>query len=275
MDRLDAYKLSKRGLVWALPLLFVAVMLSSCYTNQSIMLKTPEGYPFATYNDSLNNKDTYRIAVADIVSINVYTNDGRQRLGISIDPLVSGVGSAGGANVFQQNSLAYIVEPDSTLHIPILGRINVVGLTIRMAEDMFKERFSKYYNSPYVDVRVTNRRFMVFIGGNSARVITMTNEKTTLIEALALSGGIPPLSKANSIKLIRGNLSNPTVFQIDLSTLEGAKLGGSMVIQANDIIYVEPIRRNFDQALQQSLTYISATLGIVSVVTTIIFLTRQ
>lgn len=274
MDRLYAYKLSKRGIAWALPLLFVAVMLSSCYTNQSIMLKTPEGYPFATYNDSLNNKDTYRIAVADIVSLFVYTNDGRQRLGISIDPLVSGVNSTGAMNMQQQN-IAYIVEPDSTIHVPILGRLNVVGLTIRQAEDMLKERFSKYYNSPYLEVRVTNRRFMVFIGGNSARVITMTNEKTTLIEALALSGGIPPLTKAYNIKLIRGSLSNPTVYQIDMSTLEGAKLGGSMVIQANDIIYVEPIRRNFDQALQQSLSYISATIGIVSVVTTIIFLTRQ
>lgn len=273
MDRLDAYKLSKRGLVWALPLLFVAVMLSSCYTNQSIMLKTPEGYPFATYNDSLNNKESYHISVADIVSINVFTNDGRQRLGISIDPLVSGISTTGGG-VLQQSSQAYIVEPDSTINVPILGRLNVVGLTIRQTEDKFKSLFSKYYNSPYVEIKVTNRRFMVFIGGNTARVITMVNERTTLIEALALTGGIPPLSKANNIKLIRGNLSNPTVYQIDLSTLEGAKLGGSMVIQANDIIYVEPIRRNFDQALQQSLAYISTALGIVSIITTTSFLLK-
>jgi polysaccharide export outer membrane protein len=271
MDRLYAYK---RVVCWVLPILVMAVMLSSCYTNQSIMLKTPDGYPFATYNDSLNNKDVYRIAVADLVSINVYTNDGRQRLGISIDPLVSGVGSGGSNGMLQQTTMAYNVEPDSTLHIPILGRINVVGLTIRETEDLFKERFSKYYNSPYIDVRVTNRRFMVFIGGNVARVVNMVNEKTTLIEALAIAGGIPPLSKAHNIKLIRGNLANPTVYQIDLSTLEGAKLGGSMVIQANDIIYVEPVKRNFDQALQQSLGYITAVVGLISVTATIIFLLK-
>ncbi|UPT66274.1 MAG: polysaccharide biosynthesis/export family protein [Sphingobacteriales bacterium JAD_PAG50586_3] len=186
MDKLYAYK---KVAVWALPALVIVVMLSSCYTNQSIMLQTPEGYPFATYNDSLNNKDAYRIAVADLVSISVFTNDGRQRLGISIDPLVSGVGASGGGLLGGQQNLAYIVEPDSTLHIPILGRINVVGLTIRQTEDLFKDLFSKYYNFPYIDVRVTNRRFIVFIGGNMARVVSMVNEKTTLIEALAISGG--------------------------------------------------------------------------------------
>ena len=66
MDRLYAYK---RVAVWALPLLVMVVILSSCYTNKSIMLKTPDDYPFAVYNDSLNNKETYKIAVADFVNV--------------------------------------------------------------------------------------------------------------------------------------------------------------------------------------------------------------
>ena len=265
MDRLYAYK---RVAVWALPLLVMVVILSSCYTNKSIMLKTPSDYPFAVYNDSLNNKETYKIAVADFVTISVFTNDGRQRLGILIDPLVSG-NSNGAPTNMQQNQMSYIVEPDSTINVPILGRMNVVGLTIRQTEDMFKEKFSKYYNSPYVELKVTNKRFMVFIGGNTAKVITMANERTTLIEAIALAGGIPPLSKAYNIKLIRGSLANPIVYQIDLSTLDGAKLGGSMVIQANDIIYVEPVMRNVDQALQQTMVYVSGLVGILAIVLTI------
>ncbi len=269
MERLYAYK---RVAVWALSLLVVVVMLSSCYTNQSIMLKTPDDYPFAVYNDSLNNKETYKIAVADIITINVFTNEGRQRLGIVIDPLVSGVGS--GSNAIIQTQMAYLVEPDSSIHVPLIGRTKVVGYTIRQIEDTLTHKLSKYYNTPYIELRVTNRRFMVFIGGNTAKVITMANERTTLIEALALAGGIPPLSKAYNIKLIRGSLANPIVYQIDLSTLEGSKLGGSMVIQANDIIYVEPVKRNFDQALQQSVGYISALVGVFSVITTIIVLTR-
>jgi polysaccharide export outer membrane protein len=161
------------------------------------------------------------------------------------------------------------------MHVPLLGRLKVVGLTIRQAETMIKDMLSKYYNTPYIDLRVTNRRFMVFIGGNNAHVVNMLNDRTTLIEAIALSGGISPLSKAYNIKLIRGGLNNPTVYKIDLSTIEGARLGGSMIIQANDIIYVEPTTRNFDQALQQSFSYISTLLGLISFVTTIVILTSK
>ena len=40
------------------------------------------------------------------------------------------------------------------------------------------------------------------------------------------------------MKLIRGNLQNPDVYAVDLSTLDGMK-GANMVLQANDIIYIE------------------------------------
>lgn len=244
--------------------LFIVLALSSCYSNRSIMLKTPEDYPFATYNDSLNNKDTYKIAVADFISMSVYTNDGRQRLGIILD---ANMQSSNAAAITQGgSSLLYIVEPDSSINLPLIGRLKVAGITVRQLEVMLEDKFAAYYNKPFVELKVTNRRFMVFIGGNTAKVINMLNERTTLIEGLALAGGIPQLSKAHNIKLIRGGLSNPTVYQIDMSTLEGARMGGSMILQANDIIYVEPVTRNFDQVLQQTLGYLSAAVSVFTLV---------
>lgn len=245
----------------ALLLIVVAIGFSSCYTNRSIMLKTPEDYPFATYIDSLNDKETYKIAVADIISMNLTTNDGVGKLSIVNDP-----GSAiGGGSDDRRPLQQYVVEIDSTINVPVIGRIKVVGLTIRQCELLLEERFDSTYNEPFVELKVTNRRFMVFIGGNTARVITMINEKTTLIEGLALAGGISSLSKAHNIKLIRGGLSKPTVYQIDMSTLEGARLGGSMVLQANDIIYVEPVKRNVEQAIQTTLVYTNIAVGFVAI----------
>lgn len=272
MKLLYPYKATRNIISKCLPLLVITVLFSACYTNKSIMLKTPEDYPFAIYNDSLNNRDTYKVAVADIIQMNVYTNEGRQRLGISFDPMVNGQAQTPGMT--GQGILTYTVEPDSTINVPLLGRVKVAGLSIRETEFFLESKFANYYNLPYVELRVTNRRFMVFVGGNDAKVINMLNEKTTLIEGLALAGGISPLSKAANIKLIRGSLSNPVVYQIDLSTLEGARLGGSMVLQANDIIYVEPVKRNVDQVIQQSLIYVSSVVSIFTLVFTIISLSN-
>ncbi len=237
------------------------VLFSGCYTNQSIMLKTAKDYRFDTITDSLKNKSTYRIAVADIVLMDISTNEGRQKLGIINDAAVNNsitAENANSGNTYQQ----YIVEPDSSINIPVLGRIKVAGLTMRQTEQLLEDKFAKFYIDPFVDVKVNNRRFMVFIGGNFAKVLPIMNERTTLIEGIALAGGILPLSKAKGIKLIRGSLNNPLVYEIDLSTLEGAIKGGGIILQSNDIIYVPPVKQNAQQVIQLVVTYTNILISL-------------
>lgn len=246
----------------------VAAMFSGCYTNQSIMLKTPKDFVFDTIVDSLKNKDTYRVAVTDIIQMDVSTNEGRQKLGIINDAAV--VNSIRMDNSGNATYQSYVVEPDSSINIPVLGRIKVAGLTIRQIEYLLEDKFSKYYVDPFVDIKVNNRRFLVFIGGNFAKVLPITNERTTLIEGIALAGGILPLSKAKGIKLIRGGITNPIVYNIDLSTLEGASKGGGIILQSNDIIYVPPVKQNAQQVVQLVLTYtnIAVTMSVLVIALT-------
>ena len=101
---------------------------------------------------------------------------------------------------------------------------------------------------------------MVFPGtGGLGRVINIENENTTLIEALALAGGISQTGKARKIKLIRGDTRNPQVMLIDLSTVEGLKQS-NLMLQANDIIYVEPAPR----VSQEVLAQITPIVGIIT-----------
>ena len=80
-----------------------------------------------------------------------------------------------------------------------------------------------------------------------------------MIEALADAGGITPTGKAYKIKLIRGDTRNPQVMLIDLSTVEGLKQS-NLLLQANDIIYVEPVPR-ISQGILAELTPI---IGLIS-----------
>jgi polysaccharide export outer membrane protein len=86
---------------------------------------------------------------------------------------------------------------------------------------------------------------MVFTGtGGRGTVVNLKNENTTLIEALATAGGVTETGKAYKVKLIRGDTRNPQIMLIDLSTVEGLKQS-NLLLQANDIIYVEPNATNF------------------------------
>ena len=101
---------------------------------------------------------------------------------------------------------------------------------------------------------------IIFPGsGGKANVINLLHNNTTLLEALALSGGIANTGKAKRIKLIRGNMKDPEVYLIDLSTIEGMKQG-DMVLQANDIIYVEPVLK----LSQTLLAELSPVIGILT-----------
>jgi len=99
----------------------------------------------------------------------------------------------------------------------------------------------------------------------------LVNNNTTLIEALALAGGISDNGKAKKIKIIRNVGNKDVVYLIDLSTIEGIK-NAHMVLQSNDIVYVEPRRRyssKFVQEMAPIISLISSALIVYSVTNTI------
>jgi polysaccharide export outer membrane protein len=134
--------------------------------------------------------------------------------------------------------------------------VKIEGQTVREAEKMLETQFATFYNKPFVLLTVINRRVMVFPGaGGAGRVVNIENENTNLIEALALAGGISSTGKAWKVRLIRGDLRNPKVMLIDLSTIEGLKQS-NLLLQANDIIYVEPVPRVSQEVLQQITPFV-------------------
>ena len=101
-------------------------------------------------------------------------------------------------------------------------------------------------------------------------VLPLENENTNLLEVLALAGGLNKDSKAHNIRLLRGDLNDPEVYLIDLSTVEGMKQ--SLVpVQPGDVIYVEPVRR----VVSESLKDITPVLSILTSTLTLIILIIQ
>ncbi|MEM6830107.1 MAG: polysaccharide export protein EpsE, partial [Bacteroidota bacterium] len=76
--------------------------------------------------------------------------------------------------------------------------------------------------------------------------------------------GIEFGAKAQNIKLIRGDL----VYQIDLSTISGMKKT-NMDVEPGDVIYIEPWRRPWLEALRDvapALSLVSSVLTLIVVV---------
>jgi polysaccharide export outer membrane protein len=242
--------------------LFCLFALTGCnWLYPSMMLRAPRNYPYAKLNDSISSID-YKISVNDLVTVRLYSQDGFRLIDYT-SLIENGVGSLG-----VTSSTDYLVEPDGTVRIPVLGRLHITGYTIREATQILEQKFSQYYIKPFILLSVTNRRVIVFPGDpGAARVVPLTNNNTTLIEVLANMGGITNNGKAKQIKLIRGNPNKPDIYLIDLSKIEDIKLAYT-IMQEGDIIYVTPQR----QLATDVVNKITPTISAISVVTSL-FLT--
>jgi len=243
-------------------LLIVVLLTSSCsrVLFPDRMFKTDKNY---TYSDISNAKvEEYRIAPNDKLSFNLYTNDAEKL----IDPIENAQNQM---QMNRENMIDYLVEYDGFVKLPVIGRQKLEGMTLREAEEFLEKEYEKYYNEPFVQLRVINMRVVVFPGGqkSTAKVIPLDNPNTTLIEALAEAGGIND-GKAYNIRIIRAGAENPEIYTINLSKMEYVELA-SIVLQANDIIYVEPQARYAERVLKQItpyLTIISTALIIYGIV---------
>jgi polysaccharide export outer membrane protein len=200
------------------------------------MLKTPTNYKFKEFVDSVNYKKPYKIAIDDEISIQMFSNNGYNIVSIGGR---SNQGGQGGQGSQGGQRGGYKVRSDSTIKVPMIGRVKVVGLTLNELEEKFEQLLEAQVNSPFVIARIFNRRVFLFQGGYNASVFQLYNENTTLFEALAQSGGVFEEGNASRIKLIRGDLKNPDIYLIDLSTIDGMQ-AANLNLQAGDIIYIDP-----------------------------------
>jgi polysaccharide export outer membrane protein len=102
------------------------------------------------------------------------------------------------------------------------------------------------------------------------KVIPLQNENMSVIEIITLAGGMDNMAKAHKIRLIRGDLRNPSVYLIDLSTMEGVRKS-QLNVQPNDIIYVERQRR----VVSQFLTELAPLITVVNTILLIYLTTRR
>lgn len=234
-------------------LLLTLVATTSCGINSNLMFKTPKGVHEIKDSIPLQPKKEYQISKDDKFTFMLYTNNGER-----IVNEMAGVNK----DAVAKADIEYVVRPDGTADLPILGSTSVSGLTVRQCEDTLARLFAAKngYHDPFVQVKLTNQRVIVFPGnGSAAKVIPLQNNNTTLMEAIALAGGIAERGKANKVKIMRVENGQRIMYVLDLSTIEGLKFA-DMVVQANDYIYIEPK----EQVGQETVKVVAPIISIIT-----------
>jgi len=134
-----------------------------------------------------------------------------------------------------------LVSPDGFITVPRLGSIPVLGKSVGEVKEMVTSRLELFYIKPEVTIRVqefhNNKAFV--LGRVSKPGVINFPGRGTLLEALALAGGIPDQNKDTSLTkcaIIRGN---DTIIWIDLQDmLRNGNMALNAPIRNNDVIYI-------------------------------------
>ncbi len=242
------------------------VFMISCTSYKNVpYLQNPE--VVNSYLDSLPMYDA-KIMPKDLLTITVNTSDPEAAAPFNL-VVQSPINVARTSNLTQQPSLQqYLVNNDGFIDFPVLGRLQVGGLTKNQAEDLIREKLGDYLReTPIVTVRMSNYKIAVL--GEVARpgMFTVNNEKVNIFEALALAGDLTVWGLRDNVKLIREDATGKReIISLNLNNAEIVTCP-YYYLQQNDILYVSPNKtkaKNSDIGQSTSLWF-SATSILVSI----------
>lgn len=228
--------------------------------NHSRMFKTETEYVVDSVRQILKEgTPTYLIQKNDFLEVSIYTNGGERLVDPNNEMMIN-------QNNYQNRveRPKYLVRQDGKVRLPMIGEISLLGKTLREADSLLSLQYSKFYEEPFVITKFGNKRVIV-LGPQGGKVIPLENQKLNLVEVIALYGGILENGKAFNIRHIRGDLKNPDVTIVDLSTIEGMKKA-NLQVEPNDIVYIEPVRRVLSESAREIAPIISVLGTLITLV---------
>ena len=167
------------------------------------------------------------------------------------------------------NSIAYLVDQYGDLELPVLGTIHAAGLTRLDLQEKVKNLLISggYISDPFVLVRF--RSFKVFfLGANGGKAISVSNERCTFLEALALSGDMSIYTNRDKIAVMREINGKMVTRYLDPRSSKVFKDPFFMLQQNDFIITQNTAYRNFQQSYSQFGTVLSIFTTLTGLATT-------
>ena len=217
-------------------LIVVALLLNSCGSTKE------STYFYETPNIKfINNFENLEPVIRsnDLLSISVSSvnPEATEIFNVSnVSPVRSSTVSGTTAQVS-----GYLVDQDGFIRFPVLGKIQAAGKSKKeLREEITKELIDrKLLLDPIVDIRYLNFKVSVLGEVKNPSVLTIPDEKISLLEALGLAGDITIYGRKDNVVIIREEeYGVKKLTRLDLTSKEIFD-SPYYYLKSNDIVYVE------------------------------------
>ena len=155
--------------------------------------------------------------------------------------------------------LAYLVDQEGNIEMPVLGTIHAAGLTRLKLQEVIRRMLieGNYIRDPFVMARFRNFK-VFFLGSNGGKAITVPNERCTFLEALALSGDLNIHTNRQKIAVMREINGKMVMRYLDPRSSKVFDDPFFMLQQNDFVITQDNSYHNFIQSYEQWTPFITA-----------------
>ncbi|MFY7742059.1 MAG: polysaccharide biosynthesis/export family protein [Flavobacterium sp.] len=208
------------------------------------------------------------IKADDVLFIHVSTLDPKAAEPFNIGQNEGGVA----ANAMQLQRNTYLVNNEGFIQFPVLGDLKVSGLKRNEVIGLLRKKIAEFVKDPVINLRIMNYKISVTGEVNNPGTYTISSERITIFEALAMAGDMTLFGKRENVLIIRENQGEKITARLDITNPNVINSPYYYLTQ-NDVVYVEPNKRKINStAIGPNILAGISILGFA--LTTIILLTK-
>jgi len=181
----------------------------------ALFLTVFAGQAFAADNQNDSAKKDYTIGPGDVLMISIWKDE----------------------SLTQE----VIVLPDGTISYPLIGLVKAEGKTITELKAEIENRIKKYVPGPvlWVSVRNMNSSLVYVLGRVNNPGRFLLNSRLTVLQGLAMAGGLTPFADNNNIKILRTEEGSTKIFIFRYNdVIKGNSLEENIILERGDVIIV-------------------------------------
>lgn len=251
----------------AIPFLFVLLLFSCKPRTELVYYQNIDGLASPEHSSSYEIK----IQPDDLLMIIVSADDRESAMPFNL----SSVSVPSAYNLMatqgQETMQSYLVDASGSIDFPVLGKLQVGGLSRSELMQLLEGKISKYIKNPIINIRLMN--FKVSVQGEVSLPGTypVSSDRVTLIEALSMAKDLTIYGKRDNILIIREVNGVKSYNRVDITKADFINSPFYYLAQ-NDVVYVEPNKTRVNGAAVGANTgvIISVTSLLITVITLIV-----
>jgi len=140
----------------------------------------------------------------------------------------------------EEYSREVTVQPDGTIAMPLIGVLQVQGLSVSELEILVQKKYSKYVSNPQVTANVKrfSGRKIAIIGEVLKPGYYDYRDGMRLLELVSTAGGLTQDARASRVIVLRPGEKESRSFSVDFSTVLAGDVTRDPLLAPGDTIHV-------------------------------------